>query len=164
VGSKGRFRSAAILAAVSVFLVIYVLTERRLIIRILAVLFLVLTVAELVRTTRSLRRNRRHAPEPTSESAGPSGRSCPDQVDVRMPSLGEGMESACVLRWKKNIGEQIERGEPLVEISTDKVDTEVVSPATGVLTRVLTPTGRSVAVGTTMGTICPHFGDEPPAY
>jgi glycine cleavage system H lipoate-binding protein len=54
-------------------------------------------------------------------------------VSVTLPALGESVTEGTVTRWLKQVGERVEADEPLLEVSTDKVDTEIPSPATGVL-------------------------------
>ena len=63
-------------------------------------------------------------------------------VDVVMPQMGVSVSEGTITRWLKQEGEQVEADEPLLEISTDKVDTEVPSPASGTLTQILVPGGR----------------------
>ena len=70
-----------------------------------------------------------------------------------MPQLGETIIEGTILKWLKQEGEHIERDEPLFEISTDKVDTEVPSPVSGVLTRILVAEGSTVAVKTDLAEI-----------
>jgi 2-oxoglutarate dehydrogenase E2 component (dihydrolipoamide succinyltransferase) len=74
-------------------------------------------------------------------------------VDVVMPQMGVSVSEGTITRWLKQEGEQIEADEPLLEISTDKVDTEVPSPASGTLTQVLVQEGETVDVGTKLGQI-----------
>ena len=68
-------------------------------------------------------------------------------TDVVMPQMGESLSEGTVVRWLKKAGDRVERDEPLFEISTDKVDTDVPSPTAGTLQRILVPEGRTVAVG-----------------
>ena len=56
---------------------------------------------------------------------------------VKMPALGESVTEGTVTRWLKNEGERVELDEPLLEVSTDKVDTEIPSPAAGTLEKIL---------------------------
>jgi pyruvate dehydrogenase E2 component (dihydrolipoyllysine-residue acetyltransferase) len=72
---------------------------------------------------------------------------------VKMPQLGETVIEGTILKWLKQEGDQVALDEPLFEISTDKVDTEVPSSATGTLTRILVPEGQTVAVGTELAEI-----------
>jgi len=74
-------------------------------------------------------------------------------VDVVMPQMGVSVSEGTITRWLKQEGEQIEADEPLLEISTDKVDTEVPSPASGTLTQILVQEGQTVDVGTKLGQI-----------
>jgi pyruvate dehydrogenase E2 component (dihydrolipoyllysine-residue acetyltransferase) len=74
-------------------------------------------------------------------------------VDVVMPQMGVSVSEGTITRWLKQEGETIEADEPLLEISTDKVDTEVPSPASGTLTQILVQEGETVDVGTKLGQI-----------
>ena len=74
-------------------------------------------------------------------------------TSIQMPQLGETIIEGTILKWLKQEGETIERDEPLFEISTDKVDTEVPSPVAGTVTRILVPEGETVAVGTELAEI-----------
>jgi pyruvate dehydrogenase E2 component (dihydrolipoyllysine-residue acetyltransferase) len=74
-------------------------------------------------------------------------------VDVVMPQMGVSVSEGTITRWLKQEGEQVEADESLLEISTDKVDTEVPSPASGTLTQILVQEGETVAVGTKLGQI-----------
>ena len=74
-------------------------------------------------------------------------------VDVVMPQMGVSVSEGTITRWLKQEGEQIEADEPLLEISTDKVDTEVPSPASGTLTQILVQEGATVDVGTKLAQI-----------
>jgi pyruvate dehydrogenase E2 component (dihydrolipoamide acetyltransferase) len=74
-------------------------------------------------------------------------------VDVVMPQMGVSVSEGTVTRWLKQEGEQVEADEALLEISTDKVDTEVPSPASGTLTQILVQEGETVDVGTKLGQI-----------
>jgi 2-oxoglutarate dehydrogenase E2 component (dihydrolipoamide succinyltransferase) len=70
-----------------------------------------------------------------------------------MPQLGETVTEGTVTRWMKSVGDAVERDEPLFEVSTDKVDSEVPSPAAGVLTEILVPEGETVEVGAKLAVI-----------
>jgi pyruvate dehydrogenase E2 component (dihydrolipoamide acetyltransferase) len=72
---------------------------------------------------------------------------------VRMPQLGESVEEGTVVTWLAKAGSQIAEGEPLLEISTDKVDTEVESTVAGTLTRILVEADETVPVGTVLAEI-----------
>src|SRR5690348_15900852 len=66
---------------------------------------------------------------------------------VQMPALGESVTEGTVTRWLKQEGDTVELDEPLVEVSTDKVDTEIPSPAAGVLTMIIAQEDDTVEVG-----------------
>jgi pyruvate/2-oxoglutarate dehydrogenase complex dihydrolipoamide acyltransferase (E2) component len=90
-------------------------------------------------------------------------------VEVTMPQMGVSVAEGTVVEWRKRVGDWIEADEPIVEISTDKVETEVPSPATGRVTAVLVETGTTVDVGTVLATIDtddrpgqPHVDEEQP--
>ncbi|MYI56179.1 MAG: 2-oxo acid dehydrogenase subunit E2 [Acidimicrobiia bacterium] len=74
-------------------------------------------------------------------------------ADVVLPQLGETVTEGTIIRWIKQVGDQVDRDEPLFEISTDKVDSEVPSPASGVLTQVVVPEGETVEVGALLAVI-----------
>src|SRR3954451_293820 len=74
-------------------------------------------------------------------------------VDVVMPQMGVSVSEGTVTRWLKQEGEPTGPAEPLLEISTDKVDTEVPSPASGTLMQILVQEGETVDVGTKLGQI-----------
>jgi pyruvate dehydrogenase E2 component (dihydrolipoamide acetyltransferase) len=74
-------------------------------------------------------------------------------VDVVMPQMGVSVSEGTVTKWLKSEGEQVEADEPLLEISTDKVDTEVPSPASGTLTQIVVQEGETVEVGTKLAQI-----------
>jgi pyruvate dehydrogenase E2 component (dihydrolipoyllysine-residue acetyltransferase) len=80
-------------------------------------------------------------------------------VDVVMPQMGVSVSEGTITKWLKSEGEPVAPDEPLLEISTDKVDTEVPSPAGGVLTQVLAQEGETVEVGTRIAVISPEGGD-----
>jgi 2-oxoglutarate dehydrogenase E2 component (dihydrolipoamide succinyltransferase) len=74
-------------------------------------------------------------------------------ADVVLPLLGETVEEAVITRWFKSEGEQVTEGEPLLEVSTDKVDTELPAPATGILAVILAPEDTAVSVGSVIARI-----------
>src|ERR1700683_4713154 len=84
-----------------------------------------------------------------------------------MPQLGETVTEGTITRWMKSVGDAVERDEPLFEVSTDKVDSEVPSPAAGVLTEILVPEGETVEVGVRLAVIGAGAGEAsasaPPA-
>ena len=68
-------------------------------------------------------------------------------ISVQMPALGESVTEGTVTRWLKQEGDTVERDEPLLEVSTDKVDTEIPSPAAGVLQKIVAQEDDTVEVG-----------------
>lgn len=74
-------------------------------------------------------------------------------VDVVMPKMGESIQEGKILRWMKKPGEKIEKDETILEISTDKVDSEIPSPAAGSLSKIIIPEGETVEVGTVIAVI-----------
>ena len=74
-------------------------------------------------------------------------------ADVVMPQMGESITEGTLTKWLKKAGDTVERDEPLFEISTDKVDSEIPSPAAGVLTEILVQEGQVVAVNTVVARI-----------
>jgi pyruvate dehydrogenase E2 component (dihydrolipoamide acetyltransferase) len=73
--------------------------------------------------------------------------------DVVMPQMGESIAEGTVVRWIKKVGDQVDRDEPLFEISTDKVDAEIPSPAAGILTDIRVREGETVAVNSVVAVI-----------
>ncbi len=84
------------------------------------------------------------------------------QIEVVMPQMGVSVSEGTITKWLKQPGEPVARDEPLLEISTDKVDTEVPSPGEGVLAEIIVPEGQTVEVGTVLARIGPA-GSEPAA-
>jgi pyruvate dehydrogenase E2 component (dihydrolipoamide acetyltransferase) len=80
-------------------------------------------------------------------------------TSVTMPALGESVTEGTVTRWLKQEGEQVQVDEPLLEVSTDKVDTEIPSPAAGVLTKILVAEDETVEVGAELAVIGGGDGD-----
>ncbi len=74
-------------------------------------------------------------------------------ADIVMPQLGESVTEGTITRWFKSIGDSVTEDEPLFEVSTDKVDTEVPSPASGVLSEIRVPEGDTVDVGTVLAVL-----------
>src|SRR6516164_11423566 len=74
-------------------------------------------------------------------------------VTVSMPQLGESVTEGTVTRWLKKEGERVEADEPLLEVSTDKVDTEIPSPASGILRGITVAEDETVAVGAQLAII-----------
>src|SRR6476646_6367053 len=82
-------------------------------------------------------------------------------VDVVMPQMGVSVSEGTITRWTKQVGDHIEADETIVEISTDKVDTEVPSPATGVVREILANEGDTVPVNTRIAVIASGDVGEP---
>jgi len=73
--------------------------------------------------------------------------------EVKMPVLGEGIAEGTIVRWLKRVGDTVQQDEPLFKISTDKVDAEIPSPATGVVSQILAKKGDTVAVNSVVAVI-----------
>lgn len=74
-------------------------------------------------------------------------------VDMVMPQMGESIAEGKILKWHKKAGDKVAKDETVLEISTDKVDSEIPSPASGVITEIIVPEGTTVAVGTLIARI-----------
>ena len=74
-------------------------------------------------------------------------------IDVEMPQMGESIIEGTLTKWLKKPGDKVERDEPLFEISTDKVDTEIPSPVAGTLAEILVEEGKTVGINTVVGRI-----------
>src|SRR3954471_24073786 len=83
-------------------------------------------------------------------------------TNVVMPQMGESIAEGTIVRWIKKIGDSVDRDEPLFEISTDKVDAEIPSPAAGVLTEIRAHEGDTVPVNSVVAVIGPA-GTKPAA-
>ena len=88
--------------------------------------------------------------------------------DVTLPALGESVTEGTVTRWLKSVGDTVEVDEPLLEVSTDKVDTEIPSPIAGVLEEILVGEDETVEVGAVLarlgdGSGAASSGDSAPA-
>ncbi|WP_306356254.1 2-oxoglutarate dehydrogenase, E2 component, dihydrolipoamide succinyltransferase [Nocardia sp. CC213A] len=88
------------------------------------------------------------APEPAAASSGPA-----EGTPVKMPELGESVTEGTVTRWLKQVGDQVAVDEPLLEVSTDKVDTEIPSPVAGTLLEITAQEDDVVNVGGQLGVI-----------
>src|SRR5260370_42352195 len=80
-----------------------------------------------------------------------------------MPQLGETVTEGTITRWLKRVGERVETDEPLFEVSTDKVDSEVPAPAAGLLTEIRVPEGETAPVGAVLAVIGDAAASQPPA-
>ena len=83
-------------------------------------------------------------------------------MDVTMPQLGETVTEGTITRWLKQVGDRVEADEPLFEVSTDKVDSEVPAPVGGVVTEILVPEGETVEVGTRLAVLGSEPNSAPP--
>src|SRR4051794_9827228 len=81
-------------------------------------------------------------------------------ADIELPALGESVTEGTITRWFKEIGDQVAEDEPLFEVSTDKVDSEVPSPVAGYLTEILVEEGDTVDVGTKVAVLSDAPGGE----
>src|SRR5579863_4382632 len=79
-------------------------------------------------------------------------------IDVVMPQMGESIVEGTLTKWLKKTGDRVERDEPLFEISTDKVDTEIPSPVAGTLGEILVEEGKTVGINTVVGRISDGAG------
>jgi 2-oxoglutarate dehydrogenase E2 component (dihydrolipoamide succinyltransferase) len=91
------------------------------------------------------------APAPSQPAAG-HGTDGPG-TDIVMPQMGESIFEGTITKWLKQVGDSVQRDEPLFEISTDKVDAEIPSPAAGVLSEIKVPAGTTVQINTVVGVI-----------
>src|SRR4051812_49524262 len=74
-------------------------------------------------------------------------------TDVVMPQMGESIAEGTIVRWIKKLGDKVDRDEPLFEISTDKVDAEIPSPAAGVISEIRVKEGETVPVNSVVAVI-----------
>jgi len=84
-------------------------------------------------------------------------------IQILLPVLGESVTEGTVIEWRKAVGEMVEEGETLLEVTTDKVDVEIPSPAGGVLTAITAEAGAPVEVGQLLGEIASGNGAAPAA-
>ena len=88
---------------------------------------------------------------PTPSSAAPSASTA--ATEILMPQMGESITEGTITKWLKKVGDTIQRDEPIFEISTDKVDAEIPSPAAGVLTEIKAQEGQTVSINTVVALI-----------
>ncbi|CAM5410692.1 2-oxoglutarate dehydrogenase, E2 component, dihydrolipoamide succinyltransferase [Streptomyces fumanus] len=91
------------------------------------------------------------APAPTAEAS--SGGGSAEGTDVVLPALGESVTEGTVTRWLKSVGDTVEADEPLLEVSTDKVDTEIPAPASGTLLEIVVGEDETAEVGAKLAVI-----------
>ena len=75
------------------------------------------------------------------------------QITINLPKLGESIMSATIVQWFKNVGETVALDEPLLEVATDKVNSEIPSPAKGVVKEILAQPGNELDVGAPLAII-----------
>lgn len=93
------------------------------------------------------------APVASSANGGTTGGGNGNLVDMVMPQMGESIAEGTILKWHKAVGDKIEKDEIVLEISTDKVDSEIPATTAGVLAEILAPEGETVTVGATIAKI-----------
>ncbi len=93
------------------------------------------------------------APAAPSAPAAPAGTAAPALTDVIMPQMGESIFEGTITKWLKKPGDAVQQDEPLFEISTDKVDAEIPSPAAGVLSEIKVQAGTTVQINAVVATI-----------
>jgi 2-oxoglutarate dehydrogenase E2 component (dihydrolipoamide succinyltransferase) len=96
-----------------------------------------------------------------SDSGSDSGQGSGEGTAVTMPALGESVTEGTITRWLKQVGDQVEADEPLLEVSTDKVDTEIPSPAAGTLLEITVGEDETAAVGARLAVIGAAGGSAP---
>lgn len=74
-------------------------------------------------------------------------------IDVVLPKIGMAMQDGTIVRWYKQVGDEVVHGEPLLEVETEKVAVDIESPDEGVLSEILAQTGETVDVGAVVGRI-----------
>ena len=108
-------------------------------------------------------------PEPAPAEAAPAEAATPEpvsgssEVSVVLPALGESVTEGVITRWLKSVGDAVEADEPLVEISTDKVDTEIPAPVSGTLAAIAADTDATVEVGAEIARISTGASAPAPA-
>jgi len=102
------------------------------------------------------------APAPAAAPAAPAA-SGGAATDIVMPQMGESIFEGTITKWLKQVGDTVQRDEPLFEISTDKVDAEIPSPAAGVLSEIKVPAGSTVQINSVVGVIGGTAGAAAPA-
>src|SRR5947207_15373962 len=83
-------------------------------------------------------------------------------TEVRFPAMGESIADGQRSRWVKKVGDTVERDEPLYEISTDKIDSEIPSPVSGRIAEIKAAPGRKISVGATLALIEEGDGEKTP--
>lgn len=108
------------------------------------------------------------APPPPAATESKPAESAPaassgERHEVVMPQMGESIFEGTITKWLKQVGDKVERDEPIFEISTDKVDAEIPSPVSGTLTEIKVPAGNTVQINTVVAVIGGAAGAAAPA-
>ncbi|WP_328539189.1 2-oxoglutarate dehydrogenase, E2 component, dihydrolipoamide succinyltransferase [Streptomyces sp. NBC_00344] len=93
------------------------------------------------------------AAEPQAEAPAPASGGSAEGTDVVLPALGESVSEGTVTRWLKEVGDEVAEDEPLLEVSTDKVDTEIPSPVAGTLLQILVGEDETAEVGAKLAVV-----------
>ncbi|WP_369209251.1 biotin/lipoyl-containing protein, partial [Streptomyces sp. PU-14G] len=93
------------------------------------------------------------APAQPEPAAAPAGGGSAEGTDVTLPALGESVTEGTVTRWLKQVGDEVEADEPLLEVSTDKVDTEIPAPTSGTLLEIAVGEDETAEVGAKLAVI-----------
>ncbi|MGE5861215.1 MAG: biotin/lipoyl-containing protein, partial [Ignavibacteria bacterium] len=108
-----------------------------------------------------IKNNENNGKERAKEETGTSkSHQAGDEVEIVMPKMGESVMEGTIIKWHKKVGEEVKNDETLFEISTDKVDTEVPSPSSGILSEILVKEQETVEVGTILGKISSKTGKD----
>ena len=109
--------------------------------------------AEEEETTEDAEDSTEEQPAETDDSSGEDGEDEGERIEVEMPQMGESVMEGTVIEWAKKVGDKVDVDGTLLEIATDKVDTEVPSPSAGYLAEILVKEGDTVEVGQTIAVI-----------
>ncbi|MEV7633436.1 biotin/lipoyl-containing protein, partial [Microbacterium sp. NPDC089318] len=109
--------------------------------------------AQEAQSTAAPAENEVEADQASAQGDAPAGGASGDPTDVVLPELGESVTEGTVTRWLKQVGDDVAVDEALLEISTDKVDTEIPSPVAGTLQEILAAEDETVAVGAVLARI-----------
>ncbi|HSR19219.1 MAG TPA: biotin/lipoyl-containing protein, partial [Ignavibacteriaceae bacterium] len=102
----------------------------------------------------AIKDNENNGKERAKEETGTSeSHQAGDEVEIVMPKMGESVMEGTIIKWHKKVGEEVKKDETLFDLSTDKVDTEVPSPSSGILSEILVKEQETVEVGTILGKI-----------
>jgi 2-oxoglutarate dehydrogenase E2 component (dihydrolipoamide succinyltransferase) len=113
------------------------------------------TVVAVVKEKQEKARNREQGLETGDSGLGPVAS---EGIAVVMPQMGESIFEGTITKWLKQVGERIEKDEPLFEISTDKVDAEIPAPVSGVLSEIRVPVGATVEINKVVAVIGGNIG------